>query len=446
MRKRSEGTLVKAVVVLALGWVTVSAVRAEASLSDNLIPNLLKGGDGSAVGAIAPIPNIIAVQVANQIPTLSTSAGFTYEYNEQLDVWERSAKTFGPLFTERAVTVGKQKFNANVAYTYIRFNSLYGHDLDHLTNKVEVATDPNSADPNKPIYFGFFRGATFSDGSTGAVGDRITLDYDIEAQLVDFSFTYGIIDDLDVNIDIPVIRTYVRTGDSELLPDPRCVGVDGDCDKSLVDFGGFTLLTEDVPGESSLGVGDVHLRAKYVAVHDPVNVGALLDFAMATGSKEDFQGTEDWRLGTIFVASREVTTFLDAHMQGGVEFNINTVQRSQARYAAGLTAQVGNIASLTLDFIGRSEFAAQGRVKNIGRLPAVRNGELAQPAAELADPDAFKGRPFFIDVQRNDIFDLALGTKVAIGPVIVFANVLLPLNNDGLRADFIPTGGVEATF
>jgi len=73
-------------------------------------------------GALGRLGNAIGSQVANQIPTLSTSAGYTYEWNPELEVLERSAKTFGPLFSERAVTVGRNKFNLNVSYTYIKFD------------------------------------------------------------------------------------------------------------------------------------------------------------------------------------------------------------------------------------------------------------------------------------------------------------------------------------
>src|SRR5262245_46586567 len=62
-------------------------------------------------GALNPLGKVIGSQVANQIPALSTSAGYTYEWNPELEVLERSAKTFGPLFSERAVTVGRGKFN-----------------------------------------------------------------------------------------------------------------------------------------------------------------------------------------------------------------------------------------------------------------------------------------------------------------------------------------------
>jgi hypothetical protein len=45
-------------------------------------------------------------------------------------------------------------------------------------------------------------------------------------------------------------------------------------------------------------------------------------------------------------------------------------------------------------------------------------------------------------------YDVSLGGRVNVwrDTVYVFFNVLLPLQRDGLRADVVPLGGVEAAF
>ncbi len=48
---------------------------------------------------------------------------------------------------------------------------------------------------------------------------------------------------------------------------------------------------------------------------------------------------------------------------------------------------------------------------------------------------------------RTDIVDLALGFKVQLyKSVIGFANVFVPLNDDGIRAKAVPTFGLEVSF
>jgi hypothetical protein len=440
----------RALIAMALGAGLVLAGSAEAkTLRQALVPD-----NPVLQGAIGPLGNAIGSQVANQLPALSTSAGYTYEWNPELEVLERSAKTFGPLFTERAVTLGRNKFNISASYTYIKFDQFNGKNLDKLTNHIEKAYVPETGTTE---YFGLFRG--FQDVNdpnvTRLAGDQVRLNLDLQAQIFDFSFTYGVLDNLDVNIDLPVLYTYARSAVQETLPDPRCLGVNEDCDVALDTLGGdnngFFLLPEQVSRASSLGIGDIHLRTKWAPVTKPVHLAGLLDLALPTGDAADFQGTGDTRLGTSLIASRDLFSIFEVHTQGGVEFNCNDVNRSQARYAAGVTAQVASFMAFTVDFIGRSEFGSQSRIPNAGRLPAVRNiggvDTLAQPLDELTDDNNFKGRPIFVNIKRNDVLDLAVGGRFALSDhVMLLANFLIPLNQDGLRADFTPTVGVETNF
>ena len=276
-------------VVLVLVVVSPVASAYARDLEDVLVPPSVRGTAFERAFAGSQFGTAISTQVANQIPTVSTSAGYTYEWNPELESLERSARTFGPIFTERGLTIGRNKFNLSASYSWLRFDKFSGKNLDHLTNHVEVARVP-------------------------------------------------------------------ETGTVQFLGPSRVFDLEG--------------------------AGDVKLAGDQLTL-------------------------------------------------------------------------------LTVDFIGRSEFAAQGRVPNTGRLPAVRNinGEptLAQPLNDLDGVDAignpvdendnFKGRPLFIDIERNDILDLAVGGRFAVGDMgIFFANFLVPLNDDGLRAEFVPTVGFEKTF
>ena len=452
------------------GMVGAATPAAARTLQRTLVPPSARGTFLEA--AIMPLSTAISTQVANQIPTLSTSAGYTYEWNPELEVLERSAKTFGPLFSERAVTLGRNKFNLNASYSWIRFDEFNGRNIDKLRNRAEVAYVPETG---KIGFFGPSRTADLDNNGVNEalIGDELNLHLDLETQLWDFSFTYGVLDDLDVNIDIPVLYTYARSSLVERLPDPRGLGVSADCDtlfrSGLGDqaavvngvAGSFTVLDPTADRDDKLGIGDIHLRAKYAPLRRPVSMAALLDLSLPTGKKENFQGTGDTRLQTSLVASKDVLDFLEFHAQGGVQFNVNTIDRSQARYAAGFTAQATNALAVTVDFIGRSEFGSQGRIPNTGRLPAVRRiggvPTLVQPLSEIDGVDEygnpvnedqnFKGRPIFVDIKRNDVLDLAVGARFAVGEQgILFLNFLVPLNQDGLRADFIPTLGFEKTF
>lgn len=63
------------------------------------------------------------------------------------------------------------------------------------------------------------------------------------------------------------------------------------------------------------------------------------------------------------------------------------------------------------------------------------------------DPPTPSGFTSVSESIRTDIVDLSLGFKVVLFKSVVgFANVLVPLNDDGLRATAIPTAGIEVSF
>ena len=49
----------------------------------------------------------IADTAARSLPVVAASAGFTYRYNPQIEAFERSTDTLGPLYMERADTLGR---------------------------------------------------------------------------------------------------------------------------------------------------------------------------------------------------------------------------------------------------------------------------------------------------------------------------------------------------
>src|SRR5262249_35639770 len=109
----------------------VARPAAAASLRDTLSRASETVGirSGSAFGALAQAsagPN------ANNIPLISASAGFTYRYNPQLEVFERSAETLGPIFLERPETLGQGKFNVNVSWQYVEYKEFDGQSLRDL--------------------------------------------------------------------------------------------------------------------------------------------------------------------------------------------------------------------------------------------------------------------------------------------------------------------------
>ena len=92
----------------------------------------------------------------------------------------------------------------------------------------------------------------------------------------------------------------------------------------------------------------------------------------------------------------------------------------QVSVPAGGTAQVTGPLTAALVFLGRHELEAQTE-----QIPG----------------------PFFFQIERNDIYDASVGFRYRFAESgLVAANAVLPLNDDGLRAEAIPTLEVEYAF
>src|SRR5258708_1997877 len=62
--------------------------------------------------------------ISLNVPIASVAPAFSYRFNPDLSVFERSAGILGPMFAERALTIGKGKFNFNIGYAYVEFDDI----------------------------------------------------------------------------------------------------------------------------------------------------------------------------------------------------------------------------------------------------------------------------------------------------------------------------------
>ena len=245
--------------------------------------------------------------IASQLATfpIASSAG-GYVFNTGPDGNAVPARqTFGPSFTERAITIGRGQMNFGLSFQNVRFDSFEGIDLDtgninfaavHSDccppgrNAVSVPTDdPLASTPRFPF---FERDLLVSTVSSLAV----------EMQTTTLSANFGVTDRLDLAIAIPIVRVDLQAR----------LGVEilrlGSADDALVHSfdgqgsGQRTLTT----GGSASGIGDVLVRGKYnFFKRDNGGLAAALDLRLPTGDEEDLLGTGTTQSKLFVVASGE---------------------------------------------------------------------------------------------------------------------------------------------
>ena len=325
----------------------------------------------------------------SDFPAVSTTPGITFSYDPGTQLFERSSTSLGPVFVERARTIGKGKFELGASYLFIDFTELDGRDVDGF------ALPPRAG---------------------GSGGSILIEKFDLRQHIVPLFATYGITDRWDVNVLLPIIDSSFRSQVS-------------------VGFAGrqFRFAGKN----NGIGAGDLLLRTKYrLFGFNQFNVAVGSTVRFPTGDEKDLRGKGDFIVQPFLTASQEYDRF-HFHLSSGLEVNIDDSDRSRVRYSGGVAVDIlKQRLALTLDLIGSSNLKTDrvvGKVPNFG-------GGIPTPPGIPTLPSRF------VSPLDTNIIDVGLGLKGSIGPFTGFFTAFLPITDDGLRADWIPAFGVQMEF
>ncbi len=356
---------------------------------------------------------------ASDFPAVSTVPGFAYQYDEKLQVFTPVTGSFGSIFVERPETLGKGKFEFGLSYAYVNFKQLNGTDLDklnftlHHNDCCDATTPPPS--PDFPA---------FEEDTVDVNFQK----FDLTSNVITLSGTYGVTDRFDLNLLLPVVYTDM---------DVRATATIDDISGTDVHFfnvaNQVTQETRSV-SDNHLGVGDLQLRSKYR--FDTIcdfGTAAGLNFRFPTGSQDNFQGFGDFTLEPYFVTARDFGP-VNLHASGGFQIDPQTIDRTRVRYGGGLAWQVHSRVALITDVIGSSNLTKEEE--------EIQVPEFTQTNQQT--PSSFQTTTTRI---QSTIVDVVPGIKVNVaGSVFAYFSAFVPINNSGLRTDFTPTGGIEASF
>jgi hypothetical protein len=321
------------------------------------------------------------------LPIPAESGAFTYRFDEASGEYVRTAETFGSvLFIERPQTVGKGAWRVGVSGQYLELDEFDGETVGRDRAPFQVGGDTIifSATP-KPLY-----------------------------HLATVNVTYGALDDLDVNLAVPLAT------------------VDFDVNATRLQGNGRFFINAK-HGHIPIGIGDALLRAKYrLSDVDRFVTAAGFTVRLPTGDPAQALGSGDGELGPWFAASTVLWDRVEPQTNLGFDFNVDDIDRSSARYDLGVDVQaIEERLDLGVAFLGRSEVGS--------RLSASDTS-----GAAFGHPGPYMGMRF----DRKDYFDVAVGGRVRLTKTLLLTvNVLKALNDDGLRSsNWSPVAALEATF
>ena len=353
----------------------------------------------SGVGDVTLFASLAALE-GSTAPYGTSTGGFTFTFDPGLGVWVRSARSFGPAFADRSLTIGRRKLSAGVNWLHSVYGSVAGLDLDNG----ELQPVKNSRGPvGLPEYSAL----------------RLQFSSDVFVLFANL----GITNNFDLGIAVPSIRHSLEGR----------LGI----------FSGTTDVTDGnmrIPHQDAAGTGDVAIRGKFrLLPSNQGGVAALVEVVLPTGEKNELRGLGFTRTLVSGLWSRGGR--VSPHVNVGYEFwsdevrvssRSDVVVKDQFKYALGAEFDLTHRATLLIDVVGR-------RLLNGGRAGYQTVHGLFGPGSSL---DALIALP-----EGLNVITLAPGIKWNVWrSVLVTGSLLASLENDGLRARTVPVVGMDWAF
>src|SRR5262245_61466398 len=384
------------------------SVNAANGHGDHFIPDVI-ATNGSLIGFLT---SAIGTSIGS-IPLSASSSGQTFKLVNGLPV--KTSTSAGPIYGERAQTLGKGRLLLGASLTSFDFRTLRGTPLAQLIfNLVHEDRPPVGVLGDPPL-------------ENDYIEVRMALDMSLRVSTLQAS--YGLTDGLDVGIAVPLVRTSLQgRSTAQIFPfGPTAVH--------------FFTGTPDNPGlrataatfGSATGLGDIALRIKGRLVSsERFGLSLMGDARLPTGSEEDLLGSGHLALRGYVVGSARFGAF-SPHLNLGYLVWSGDERNDAVLATAGFDQPLSSWATFALDLI--SEW------------------QLGSPALELPGPVRYTV-PFARTVFPSNIADRrdhrvvgSVGFKFQTkgGPLLIGGG-LVPLKAGGLQPYVAWNLGLEFNF
>ena len=398
---------------------TAGSDSATALHADHFIP-AARAENGSLISFIG---NAISTNVAT-IPVSTTSGGSTFRFEGGVPV--PTSTSPGPVFGERALTLGRGRVFVGANINHLRFETLRGVRLDGIQmtftheNVTGQACDSLVGASCTPY------GVPTHENDV--IDLRLAVDIDMTVR--SFFVSFGLLDRVDVGVVLPIVSTSLR----------------GTSDAQIVPFGGTTaqhffggtpanpqLSTSRFVEGTATGFGDIAVRVKVnVTRTERTNFSVLGDVRFPTGSADDLLGSGHVTARGLGILSARFGAFTP-HANFGYQFRSGDLENSAVLATVGFDQVIAPWASLAVDLVSELQ-VGESKLK----LPGPVTYDL--PFRRTIDVTN-------IPTERDDLINGSFGFKFTTHTgITLVANTLFPLNRGGLRPNILWTGGVEYSF
>ena len=347
----------------------------------------------------------------DEVPIPSGSVSVAYEFDPKLETFVRLQRPFAPALSLNARTDGRGVFTIGAAYSYVNYKNFNGEDRSDV-----VFPQPLNA----------------TDEVGRPVSDQALFQFKLRQSIFSAAFSYGVLDNLDVGILIPVIeesfhgqildRFFSQNPDGSFVPDNLVINPDGTfafrSDNRLPPVHKINLQAYNVPAgdlplpgfvfsEDTYGIGDIVLRSKaFLGSRGLVDFGASVNMLLPTGDQDQLLGVGSVRFDPRLLVSTANDRFA-MHTNLGVHVDVDDSSRDRFDYSVGGELVLASWVTLLIDQIGLLEFSGSSQIHKYEIVPGIK-----------------------VNPYRT---------------LVVGFNAIVPLNDSGLRTDFTPNGSLEVS-
>lgn len=385
----------------------------------------------SAPGAQAILREVnrdIATQIST-FPLGSSSPGFTYTFDPALGVFNRSAESFGPVFSERPLTAGKGKLSFGISHQRATYDTIEGKNLRdgdiHLfLTHLDTNGDNSTISP-------WFEGDII----------RADLSIDLKTQTTVIVANYGLASKLDVGVAIPIQKVDLS---ARILTTIERLATATDPFEVHIFPDGLDSHAFNESGSKS-GVGDIVVRSKYNFMSKPsLGLAAGLDVRLPTGDEANLLGSGATQAKLYLIAGGAAKRFSPRATagytvsSGGSDFTGDLP--NEASYSAGFDLALHPRATLTADLLGRTLF-------DTGRI--VDDTRTFSYALRLAPTNVLSTTRTTVAAETGNLNLLfgAANLKVNLaGHLLLNAGAIFGLGEAGLKDKVTPVVGIDYSF
>lgn len=462
----------------ALALLAPASLTAQTGLSDlltnflqegiTLAPPPLVGGtshtahfnslDQTQFLAVRQFNQELAVQLSS-FPLASSAGGFTYRFDPALGTFTRATESFGPIYAERADTIGKGKSNLGLNYSHFDFSRI---------------NDMSLKDGDLKLVFQHIDVGKYIEGDVITANLSLKLTTDILA----FVMTFGISDRFDIGAAIPMVKVKLSASTDatiQRLATEPCPGGTPDCSATPIHrFPGGASGANFQDSGSATGVGDIVLRGKFRLAGGATGGLALgADFRLPTGEDRDLLGTGTWQARASLIWSAHLGTF-SPHVNGGYTWSTHPPDDrtpeeknppngapplprltipNEVDYTAGFDWAVHPRVTVAFDVIGRTFLQTQivqVQEQTFTAVTGDSNGGACKCLPEGQQPPQTVTKQFpRLTTTQGDLNTLLGSFGLKVNPfanLLITANALFSLKREGLQTNIAPLIGVDYSF